>query len=122
MRRVRRMSEIIFLSLITLTIETHLSAQTLIATVPVGVHPQAIAVNSATNKIYVLNTCDSFPTCTSSGSVTVIDGVTLATVSVPIGIGAEVGAGIAVNQTTNKIYATNYCGNSLDAANPGLSP
>lgn len=119
MRRVRRMSEIIFLSLITLTIETHLSAQTLIATVPVGVHPQAIAVNSATNKIYVLNTCDSFPTCTSSGSVTVIDGVTLATVSVPIGIGAEVGAGIAVNQTTNKIYATNYCGNSFGCSEPG---
>ena len=75
--------------------------------------------HSATNKIYVLNTCDSFPTCTSSGSVTVIDGVTLATVSVPIGIGAEVGAGIAVNQTTNKIYATNYCGNSFGCSEPG---
>jgi YVTN family beta-propeller protein len=88
------------------------AAQSLVATVPVGVRPSGVAINTNTNKIYVLNTCLSYPTCDVDAIVTVIDGATLSTTDVTVGIGDAGGsASIAVNQTTNKIYVANSCGN-----------
>ena len=80
--------------------------QSVIASIPVGTNPVAIAVNQASNKIYVAN-C---PTTTNSqpgvqGSVTVIDGDTNGTTTVPAGICP---AAIQVNSVTNKIYVANY--------------
>ena len=89
------------------------AAQTLVATVPVGINPRDVVVNASTNKVYVLNTCTSEPSCSSDSTVTVIDGATLATTSVTVGIAAATlpGAALAVNRTTNKIYVLNPCGN-----------
>jgi YVTN family beta-propeller protein len=67
-----------------------------------------MAVNSGTNKIYIANQCGSDPNCQSNGTVTVIDGVTLATTNVGVGISPYA---VAVNSATNRIYVPNYCGN-----------
>ncbi len=72
------------------------AAQTLITTVQVGAYPTALAVNAATNKIYVVNQ--------HGNSVTVIDGVTNQTASVATGLRPQA---LAVNQATNKIYVAN---------------
>ena len=51
-------------------------------TVNVGVYPVVVAVNSATNKIYVANCCGNDPQLQSlPGTVTVIDGATNNTVA-----------------------------------------
>jgi YVTN family beta-propeller protein len=76
--------------------------------VPAGGYPYAVAVNSGTNKIYVVNQCGSDPTCLSVGTVTVIDGATL--VFANIGVGSLPNA-VAVNSATNRIYVPNICGN-----------
>jgi YVTN family beta-propeller protein len=55
----------------------------------------ALAVNPVTNKIYVAN---------GSGNVTVIDGATNATDTVPTG---NFPRAVAVNPVTNKIYIGN---------------
>ena len=78
--------------------------------VNVGIDPNAIVVNAATNKIYVENYCGTDPTCaaTSSGTVSVIDGASFqvtATVNVNIQPFA-----LALNSATNKIYVANFCG------------
>jgi YVTN family beta-propeller protein len=72
-----------------------LLAQQLIATVPVGYHPGPLAVNPATNKIYVNNQ--------GAASITVIDGVTNQTTTINLGFNTSFGT-IAVNTITNKIY------------------
>ncbi|MGC2111587.1 MAG: hypothetical protein WA655_18870 [Candidatus Korobacteraceae bacterium] len=87
--------------------------QTLVATIPVGVIPVAAAVNSSTNKIYVVNQ--------NSNSVTVIDGASNATVTVPVGSTPQ---GVDVNASTNKIYVTNEIGNTvtvIDGSNNATS-
>jgi len=74
-------------------------AQTLVATVPVGASPKAVAINPKTNLIYVANFGGS--------SISVIDGNTnglVATLSDP---GAIAPVAIAVNSVTNKIYVAN---------------
>jgi YVTN family beta-propeller protein len=79
--------------------------QSLVATVPVGTNPLAIALNQATNRIYVANcptTANSLPGV--NGTVTVIDGETNTTTTVPAGICP---VSIAVNPVTNKIYVAN---------------
>jgi len=63
------------------------------ATVPVGHLPSAVAVNPATNTIYVANQED--------GTVTVINGGAVATATVIVGM---VPVAIAVNSATNQIY------------------
>ena len=68
-----------------------------------GSQPYAIAVNSETNKIYVPSECYGDPSC-RNGTVTVIDGVSLGTVSVPAGASPD---SIAVNSVTNQIYVAN---------------
>ena len=65
-------------------------------TLPVGVNPDAVAVNPATNKTYVANY--------TSGTVTVIDGTTSSTDTVNVGAGPR---DIAVNPATNKTYVVN---------------
>jgi hypothetical protein len=74
--------------------------------VPAGFKPYTMAVNSATNKIYVANECGDDSSCqTPNGTVTVIDGVTLATANVGVG---DTPYGPAINATTNRIYVPNY--------------
>jgi YVTN family beta-propeller protein len=53
-----------------------------------GHHPQAIAVNSVTNKIYVPSDCYGDPSCQNepNGTVSVVDGATLAYTSVGAGV------------------------------------
>lgn len=71
-------------------------ADTRIGEVAVGANPQAVAVNTVTNKIYVANS--------GSNTVTVIDGATNATTTVNVG---TFPIALAVNETTNKIYVAN---------------
>ena len=71
-------------------------ADAVVATVPVGAGPGAIAVDSVTNKIYVMNY--------SGNSVTVIDGATNDTTNVAVGNSPSA---ITVNPVTNKIYVAN---------------
>ena len=85
-------------------------AQQVIATVPVGVQPQKSAVNPVTNKIYVPNACGNDPNCAGFGTMSAIDGATLATTSAPVG---SLPFGVAVNPVTNRIYVANQCGNHL---------
>jgi DNA-binding beta-propeller fold protein YncE len=87
-------------------------AQQVMATVPVGSYPQSSAVNPVTNKIYVVNNnCIDYPNpCAGNGTVTVIDGASLATNTVTVGSNPY---GVAVNPITNKIYVANICGNDV---------
>ncbi len=68
-------------------------AQQLLTNIPVGVEPWKIAINTATNKIYVANE--------AGASITVIDGATNnpTTFALP-----NIPEGLAVNPVTNKIY------------------
>ena len=91
-------------------------AQQVIATVPVGSYPQSSAVNSGTNKVYVANNCGNDPNCASTGTVTVIDGVTNNTLSVNAGFYPST---VAVNPVTNKIYVVNNCGNDVTCSSDG---
>jgi DNA-binding beta-propeller fold protein YncE len=91
-------------------------AQQVIATLPVGSYPQSSAVNSTTNKIYVVNDCGNDPNCASSGTVTVIDGSTNNTLSVNVGAFPVTAA---VNSVTNKIYVVNNCGSDLTCSSDG---
>ena len=74
-------------------------------TVNVGIGPGVLALNNLTNKIYVGNACGTDPSClgvsnaNSIGTVTVIDGVTLATATVNVGKGST---GMAVNPVANQ--------------------
>ena len=86
------------------------------AAVNVGVYPYAVAVNSATNKIYVVNNCGGDVNCASIGTVTVIDGATNNTTSVNVGYFPNA---LAVNATTNKIYIANQCGSDPSCASEG---
>ena len=78
------------------------AAQTLVNTLLVGADPVALAVNPATNKIYVANQ--------NSNSVTIINGATLSTSTVTVGAAPNA---IVVNSVTNKIYVANANGNSV---------
>jgi YVTN family beta-propeller protein len=72
-----------------------------IANVTCGTSPLAVAVNSATNKIYVANL--------NSNTCTVIDGVTLLTQTVTCGSNPNA---VAANSATNKIYVANLNSNT----------
>ena len=73
-----------------------------------------MAVNAATNKIYVIN-FNPF----SNGSVTVIDGATLSTTTVAVGNNPNA---IAVNQATNRIYVTNFNDNTVSVIGYPTAP
>ncbi|MHA7965581.1 YncE family protein [Paenibacillus sp. CAU 1782] len=73
------------------------------ATVKVGAGPRALAVNQATNKIYVANML--------SDNVSVMDGATNKVIAtVKAGSSPE---DVAVNPVTNKIYVINNYGNNV---------
>lgn len=86
-------------------------AQTLITAVPTGSKPVALALNSNTNKIFVVNQ--------DSNNVTVIDAVTNGVAAV-VAVGQSPAA-VAVNPATNKAYIVNSGGNTgvtvIDGAN-----
>ncbi|HLJ85226.1 MAG TPA: YncE family protein [Candidatus Angelobacter sp.] len=95
-RKVAEWASYLFLAFVTLMwLPAKANAQVL-STVNVGAGPVALAVNSATNKIYVANN--------DSASVTVIDGATNSTVDVLVDSHP---IAVAVNETTNKIYVAN---------------
>jgi YVTN family beta-propeller protein len=71
-------------------------SQSVVATVPVGLNPEAIIANPVTNKIYVANQ--------SANTVTVIDGETNLTTTINVG---SAPVAIAVNTLTNQIYVAN---------------
>jgi YVTN family beta-propeller protein len=81
------------------------------AAITVEGSPGKIAVDPATDTIYVINVCGTDSTCTSAGSVSVINGATDAVVAtVPVGTDPDV---VAVNAATNKIYVTNEDSNNV---------
>jgi len=92
----------ILLSPALLALSLCAGAQTLLTTVPAGSYPVAIAVNSATNIIYVVNQ--------NSNSLTVIDGATDHAATVGTGAGP---VAVAINPLSNKIYVANQDGNSV---------
>src|ERR1019366_7255813 len=77
--------------------------------VTVGILPDALDVNTATNQIYVPSQCFGDPSCQGdpNGTMTVVDGATLATTDVAIG--GSYPYTIAVNSVTNKIYVPSDC-------------
>ncbi len=79
------------------------TTNSVVATIPVGTTPQAVAVNPSTNNIFVANAGDN--------TVSVIDGATN-TVSgmAPVG---HLPLGVAVNSITNRVYVTNAADNTV---------
>jgi len=71
-------------------------AKSVIANVPAGNTPRAVAVNTATNRVYVANEF--------SNDVTVIDGATNIVTTVPVGPRPQY---IAVSAATNRIFVSN---------------
>ncbi len=83
--------------------------------VTTGMQPAGVAVNPVTNKIYVANT--------GSNSITLIDGASNNTATIPLASGTEP-EWIAVNPVTNKIYINNHPGgnvNVLDGATNSIT-
>jgi len=107
---------LLFLAFSLAVLSLPVFAQQVIATLPVGSYPQSSAVNSTTNKIYVVNYCGNDPNCASSGTVTVIDGPTNNTLSVNV---EAFPVTVAVNSVTNKIYVVNNCGSDLFCSSDG---
>jgi YVTN family beta-propeller protein len=74
------------------------SGPTVIATIPVGSWPWAVAVNPPTDRVYVANV--------GSFNVSVIDGGSN-TLQATVPVGTQP-CGVTVNPTTNLIYVANY--------------
>ena len=92
------------------------ATNTVTDTVTVGVAPQVIFADSATNKVWVLNLCGSTLSCDIDGnntniigSVTQIDGATLATTTANTGQGA---GALAYNPVANMAYVSNSTDNT----------
>jgi YVTN family beta-propeller protein len=75
-----------------------LQTRTTIATLPVGPHPQGLAVDSRSNRIYVANV--------QGNSVTVIDGARNAVVGAR-NAGSHPYA-VAVDEGSGRVFAANY--------------
>jgi DNA-binding beta-propeller fold protein YncE len=71
--------------------------QSIITTLSVGNGPSAVAINHATQTIYIADI--------RAGTVTIVDGTTDSTTTVQVGNGP---IALAVNETTNKIYVANW--------------
>ncbi|HTV65777.1 MAG TPA: YncE family protein [Bryocella sp.] len=94
---------------------------TVTATVTVGYGPAIVFVNNVTNKIYVANSCGNTASCDTTGNdsnvigtVTQIDGASLATQTVNTGNGQ---VGMANNSVANQVYITNNTDNTLSIIN-----
>jgi DNA-binding beta-propeller fold protein YncE len=85
--------------------------QTLLATVPVASYPQAIAVNTFTDRVYVIEE--------SANQVTEIDGSTYAATSISLGTNtqASLNGALAIDPFTNTIYAVDGVNNHLSVIN-----
>ena len=75
----------------------------MIATIPVGTGPEAVAVDPAAGTVYVANT--------DSGTVSVIDAAT-STVTATIRVGTEP-YGVAADPAAGTVYVTNYGSNTV---------
>jgi DNA-binding beta-propeller fold protein YncE len=87
-------------------------------TVPVQIHPRSVAINRATNQIYVVNRCGAGP-CRPPyvlGTVTVIDGTSLSTQNVTVGIYPLT---VVADSDRNTMYVTNKCGSDPNCAGVG---
>jgi DNA-binding beta-propeller fold protein YncE len=115
MRRSRHAWFALFVLIVAVT-SLPAIAQVVTATVLAGGAPDYVAVNAVTNTIYVANYCGNDPTCQSPGTVTVIDGATQSTQSVPVGVHPVY---VAVNPVTNTIYVLNNCGTDLNCLSSG---
>ncbi len=104
------------LTILLLSASLPMAAQVVIATTPGGVQAVGAAVNATTNQTYVTNRCGNDPSCSSPGTVTVINGATLGTTTVQV---QDFPYGVAVNATTNKIFVANSCGNDITCNSPG---
>jgi YVTN family beta-propeller protein len=99
-------SRLVFVSVLTiawaimLILSPTVPAQTIGATLNVGVQPQAVAVNPVTNQIYAA----------VSQGVSVIDGATGAVSTVTAGTNP---VAVAVNVATNRIYVANHVSNNV---------
>jgi YVTN family beta-propeller protein len=90
-----------------LPLHVHQSAalnSSVVATIPVGLSPAGIGVNTVTNHIYVANR--------NANTVSVIDGTTQQVIAT-IPVGTRPSLQIGVNAATNRIYVPNNGGNSL---------
>ena len=82
--------------------------------------PSVMLINAVTNKIYVGNSCGTDPTCIANGNantigtITVVDGATLATSTVSAGHGTT---GMTVNPVANEVYMTNSTDNTVTFVN-----
>ena len=111
-RRLHRL-----LAVLTLAAALPAFAQVTTATLPAGSYPDVVAVNTATNQFYTVNSqCYTFP-CSTAGTVTVTDGNTNTVVGT-VNVGYSP-AGTVVNSATNKIYVANVCGNDSTCMSPG---
>jgi YVTN family beta-propeller protein len=90
------------------------AAQTLLATVPVGQVPGYLVFNPVTNKIYIEDICGADPSCSSPGSITVIDGLTNHTTNIPVGNNPQF---MVMNSVTNKLYVTNRADGTVTIIN-----
>ena len=81
------------------------SADWVTATLPIGTGPHIMAVNPATNKIYMTNFNDN--------SVTVINGVDNSTTNVTLGTTRTAPTAVGVNPVTDKIYVVNDSSNTV---------
>ncbi len=79
------------------------NAQTVVEVVQVGVGPDAVAVNSKTNRIYVVNRNTN--TIHDDNSVSVIDGASNEVIDT-FSVEGAFAVGIAVNETSNMIYVS----------------
>ena len=87
------------LASLLLTLSPALFAQTFHGFVPTGTRPQAIAVNSFTDRIYTINEPDN--------SVTEIDGATNVATLIPLGVNSQMSLNgeLSINPFTNTVYA-----------------
>ncbi len=100
---MNRLNRCVFLVLFcAVWLPTLAVADVVTATVSAGSRPLAAAINPVTNKIYVPNY--------GSNNVTMIDGVTNATVIVQAGTKPFA---VAVNPVLNKIYVANQSSNNV---------
>lgn len=91
------------------------SADTVVATIPVGDSPEAVAVDPVTHNVYVANFYGD--------SVTVIDGVAdVSEATVPMPTGGSLAAPIAIvaDPLTGKAYVGNWWSNYVSVIGPGM--
>lgn len=98
----RSMPRVFALTAMIVAVCATANSQGVLATVPVGSYPVAIALNPVTKKIYVANQ--------NSNNLTIIDGNTYQATTIPMG---TLPTAVAVNPVTNKVYVSNGGSNTV---------